>query len=304
MREKLYFMLRYGHRFLMVLQNTLYYYLHYNKILVINAWIKLYKNRVVNGNWGDALNYFFLREIAKKPIVNYSDLLHRYFHMKIANVMCIGSIVDWSRITKESVIWGSGAMYGNIPLSEKPMKVCAVRGPLTREYLLSQGVDCPEIYGDPALLLPRIYHPVASLKKHKIGIIPHHSDLSNEYIAEFVKREKEKVKLIDLRHYSDWHEVIDAIVGCDFIISSSLHGLIVSDAYNIPNVWVEFSDNVEGNGFKFRDYFASVERKMCEPLRIETRMNMDDLLAYKVHWKSIKFNAEKLIAACPFKINM
>ena len=43
---------------------------------------------------------------------------------------------------------------------------------------------------------------------------------------------------------------------------------------------------------------------MCEPLRIETRMNMDDLLAYKVHWKSIKFNAEKLIAACPFKINM
>lgn len=53
MREKLFFMLRYGHRFLMVLQNTLYYYLHYNKILVINAWIKLYKNRVVNGNWGD-----------------------------------------------------------------------------------------------------------------------------------------------------------------------------------------------------------------------------------------------------------
>jgi hypothetical protein len=55
-------------------------------------------------------------------------------------------------------------------------------------------------------------------------------------------------------------KVIDKIVSCTFTISSSLHGIVVSHAYNINSLWVRFADTL-GKGpvdlkgdFKFRDY--------------------------------------------------
>ena len=39
-----------------------------------------------------------------------------------------------------------------------------------------------------------------------------------------------------------------------------MHGLIVSDAYNIPNKWVKFNDKINGDDTKYYDYFKSVKR--------------------------------------------
>ena len=45
------------------------------------------------------------------------------------------------------------------------------------------------------------------------------------------------------------------------IVSSSLHGLICSDAYNIPNLWLDEYKLIEGD-FKFKDYFVSQKEIM------------------------------------------
>ena len=50
----------------------------------------------------------------------------------------------------------------------------AVRGPLTREAILKEGGKCPEIYGDPAIIMPRLYTPKIGAK-HKAGLILHHT---------------------------------------------------------------------------------------------------------------------------------
>ena len=90
--------------------------------------------------------------------------------------MIIGSILD--RGTKSSIIWGAGLISEDSEPIEIPKKIYAVRGPKTREKLLKSGIDCPEIYGDPALLLPKIYNPKIE-KKYELGVIPHYIDKNN-----------------------------------------------------------------------------------------------------------------------------
>ena len=69
----------------------------------------------------------------------------------------------------------------------------------------------------------------------------------------------EGIKVIKLIN-KDIDLVINDILSCEKTISSSLHGLIVSDAYNIPNKWVKFNDKINGDDTKYYDYFKSVKR--------------------------------------------
>ncbi|WP_052307650.1 polysaccharide pyruvyl transferase family protein [Belliella baltica] len=93
--------------------------------------------------------------------------------------------------------------------------------------------------------------------------------------------------------------VIDDILSCDKIISSSLHGLIVADAYRVPSIWIEFSDKIVGNGFKFFDYFLSVNRKDNAPVKINSTTQLDDILKNFYDYE-IEIDLEKLRKSCPF----
>ena len=52
-------------------------------------------------------------------------------------------------------------------------------------------------------------------------------------------------------------QFVDELVSCEMIFSSSLHGLIIADAYNIPNRRVIFGNKLIGGDFKFNDYEES-----------------------------------------------
>ncbi len=279
-------------RLIKCIPETIRFLFSKDKIL-LNVWMQLHSNRVKHFNWGDELNYYLAKELTDKPIFNLPNLLIP----QKDNIMAIGSIVE-SHTNKHSIIWGSGAMYGgDKKLPAKPKKVLAVRGPLTRAYLLSQHIDCPMVYGDPALLLPRFYQP-QTVKKYKLGIIPHYVDWDSEYLHE-IKNDAE-VKIIRFQNYCDWRSVIDEICECELIASSSLHGLIVSDAYRIPNVWIKLSNKISGGTFKFHDHFAAVGRELADPIIISCPINKDFLLKYKETYSPISFDADKLLKVCPF----
>tara|TARA_R100001463_G_scaffold12769_10_gene34442 strand:- start:1518 stop:2285 length:768 start_codon:yes stop_codon:yes gene_type:complete len=240
-------------------------------------------------NWGDALNKVMIERISGKKLkwVNTNDGNTKQKYI------VLGSILQWA--DEHTILWGPGFIGDDRRLSKKPKKICAVRGPLTREIIINQGFDCPEVYGDPALLYPRLYNPMHIKKKHKIGIIPHYIDAKNPWIQ---RCKRYGVKIINI--LDPVNKVVDEILECEKIAASSLHGIIAADAYGVPSTWIELSDKVLGKGFKFRDYFMSVGRKDREPLRITETTRLKEVYNQFYDYK-INIDLDKLWAACPFK---
>ena len=96
-----------------------------------------------------------------------------------------------------------------------------------------------------------------NIQDNIIGIIPHYIDKNNKnYKLLKTKLEKKEyiVKYIDIEVGNNYKKIIDKINNCKYIISSSLHGVIMGIIYK-KTIYVEFSDKVLGNGFKFEDFF-------------------------------------------------
>jgi len=243
-------------------------------------------------NWGDALNGRLAQYISGEKVyrlnTNNNAINMKYY--------CIGSILQYLN-TKNFEIWGSGFIKDGETLKRRPNKIHAVRGPLTRNLLLKQGFDCPEIFGDPALLYPRFYKPNV-IKKYKYGIIPHYVDLP--VISYSPLANNSKIKIINVCDTVE--SIIDQVNQCEAILSSSLHGLIIADAYDIPAKWVECSNMVGGDGTKFEDYFLSIGMEPYKPIKFYDIWDKDTEILrtlFPTYKKNIDLN--KLWHACPFK---
>ncbi len=273
--------------------------------VLINGFVYCDNNKILHENWGDDINYFFLREIIKKPILIYNRISLAY-RLKLKNYLVIGSTIDML-CTNNTEVWGAGLIDEKKLLRIKPRKVYAVRGPLTRKKLLEQGIECPEVYGDPALLIPRYYKPNVK-KKYSFGFIPHRSNLDTinnfTFDGEPLSQRKE-VLVIDLSKYEKWTDIVDQICSCENIISASLHGLIVAEAYKIPNLWIEFGKPLIGGHFKFHDFFLSIARERESPYIIEDyELSIKDIQKGISIWQPGLINLQPLIDSAPFPIKL
>lgn len=273
--------------------------------VLVNGFVFFDKNHIRHENWGDDINYHFLREISQRPIMIYNRL-SLAMRLKMKNYLVIGSTIDMC-CTKNTEVWGAGIIHEVKSLRIKPRKVYAVRGPLTRKRLLEQGVECPEVYGDPALLISRYYKPKVS-KKYRYGFIPHRSNLDR--IGDFTidgarLSEREDVLVINLSKYDKWTDIVDQICSCENILSASLHGLILPEAYGIPNLWVEFGKPLIGGHFKFHDFFLSMGRDREFPYVIEDyKLTIKDVQKGLSSWQQGYINLQLLIDAAPFPIKL
>ncbi len=165
-------------------------------------------------------------------------------------MLSAGSILVYAR--EDSVIWGSGIMSRSHPVA-RPQEVRAVRGPLSRRRLLEHGYDCPEVYGDPALLLP-LFVAMPPTPQGGIGFVPHYKDLPET--RRWFSR-SEEVKVIDIT--APLPVVLREVAGCDVIVASSLHGIIFAHAYGVPAARVDTMKDPGGDGVKYHDYYQSVD---------------------------------------------
>lgn len=241
-------------------------------------------------NFGDALSPILIETLSGKRVVQAYKIVNIY-GKPIYSV--IGSILDNSNCSNHW-IWGSGFISETGKLHRRPKRVLAVRGPLSRKKLLEYGVECPEVYGDPALLCPLLYEPNV-IKKYRLGIIPHYIDKDNSALNKF--KDLKEVTIIDIK--SNLKDVIDHVNECEAIASSSLHGLIIADAYGVPSVWLKLSDKIIGGEFKFIDYFSSVHKSKMHPLIVDDFTTVEKIIS-EVDMSKIDINLNALIETCPF----
>ena len=259
----------------------------------INAPVFLWTKSIKNYNWGDYINMPLAELISNKKVIP-----HRF--CKRPSVAMVGSILPWA-ISKDTIIWGSGCLDSHDDAwihVEKPLKVCAVRGPLTRKVLLNHGIDCPKVFGDPALLFPLFYHPTPKNIQYKIGIILHASSFLNP-IPDFSFL-SDSVLVISPTKFNRWQDFIDDVLSCEMILSSSLHGIIIADAYRVPNQWITLTNNEHpDNNFKFRDYYLSINKQITHPKPIMS-LSYNEIMSLKDTWCEPNIDLDKLLHSCPF----
>ena len=251
-------------------------------------------------NYGDLLSKYIVERMSEKKVKWVHPKKQSWISRNRKNYLATGSIIHHAN--KNSVIWGSGIIDQDQTIAKA--KFLAVRGPKTREYLIKQGYNCPKVYGDPAILLPLLYQPKVE-KNKKIGIIPHYKDFEK---TKAVFQGNEKVLVIDLL-CDDIEKVTLNILSCERTITSSLHGLIVSHAYKIPSIWIEFSDKLFGNGIKFIDYLESVKLKPYNEKLAPEELSLDVIDKLFMKFQALPEDGvvenlqKELLKVCPFISN-
>lgn len=209
-------------------------------------------------NVGDVLNTYMIPRIAGKRV--HKSYTHRFQHLT-----AIGSLLEG--VGPKSVIWGSGSINGVGPI--RPVtsgQIYALRGKKSlalMETVCGESIGVP--LGDPGLLMPMFYDPIVHADK-KVGIIPHHSEKDIGRDLEMVIPEDHLIIDVAL----DPESFIRQIKRCKSVVSSSLHGLILADAYAISNKWISISDRLTGGDWKFIDYYSMTSTPAETPYRTRT----------------------------------
>ena len=220
----------------------------------------IWKKDCKEQNLGDYLAIPIYEYMTKRfgldPNKKVKDTIHLY---------TVGSLILLGH--QDAVIWGSGILQTESPgfhwkrNSYRKLDVRCVRGPETMRRLKENGYDVSKcVMGDPGVLMPLIYQPKESEKKD-YSVILHMSVKENET--------KNQIDILT----SDWKDTIDQIYNSKLVISSSLHGIILAEAYGVPAILldkIEFSDR-----FKYNDYYYSTGRyeyPVCHS--VEEALNM------------------------------
>lgn len=276
------------------------------------------------------MNYKILYpEIPNMGDLLNKDMLEELFHIQVergtyfnSNMSAIGSglyKIQWAnRLSKKMIkqmiyyplvqydyhVWGTGFL--RYPDKKEnafyfpKMHFHCLRGKLSQnrvEAIIHKKLDVP--LADGGLLAER--WAGEQEKKYDIGIIPHFRERDHHLVKKMQESYDNSI-VINLKE--DPKTVVKTIASCKHILSSSLHGLIVSDSYHIPNMHIRLypmGERVQGDGFKFADYYSSygLEDKIYA-LDINNLPSTKDIeAAYRIDAAEVEKKKNQLISAFP-----
>lgn len=211
---------------------------------------KLFQKSRVN-NFGDLLGPVIVREVVKRsgrptrqPNTHPE---HRLFS--------IGSVLHFA--ADSDTVWGTGVNGKIAPdrHSFNELDIRAVRGPLTREFLRQKGIASPKIFGDPGLLINDLWGRdffYVDSKRSNVLVVPNLND--------FPSHDPSDIRVLNPQ--SPLEECIQRIASSDFVVGSSLHGIIIAEAFGIPARLVLPRHEAL---FKYEDYYRGSGRIRFTP---------------------------------------
>ncbi|MFF2390809.1 glycosyltransferase [Agromyces sp. NPDC058104] len=227
-------------------------------------------------NFGDLLGPLIARRIIETSRLVLDTARAR-------RVLTVGSVLHFAQ--PGDVVWGTG-INGKVGEQTLPpsLDVRAIRGPYTRAVLAARGIAAPPVFGDPALLLDRLW-PERKLtrapKTRALVTVPN--------LNEMERFGDESVR----SPLDDPWAVISDIAASEFVTGTSLHALVVADALGIPSRPIS---PLAESTFKYLDYYAGTGRpEVVFAASIEEALDMGPI-------EPARFDADRLLDAFPLDV--
>lgn len=238
-------------------------------------------------NFGDELSRVVVELMLARMGATLSDAVAAPRHL-----VSVGSVLHLAR--EGSVIWGTG-LHGSMPEEchhYRQLDVRATRGPITRRFLAQRGISTPEIYGDPGLLVAYLTGDrFAPTGEFEVGFVPNMHDLP--FLAQTkVIEQHPGMRLINpLRA---WNEVIADITRHKMILASSLHGVVIAEAFGIPACFVRLTEHEPLQ--KYEDYFEGTGRRLRYVPSVGEGLDVAGVD------RTFRFDPEPLVASFPYDL--
>lgn len=254
--------------------------------------------------------------------------------VRMAAIGAIGHTFEGGQVH----VWGTGCSPWKNPSAAPDRRVAfeapphgamvlhATSGPVA-EKLMANGGPRPGLYGDPAWLLPRFYRPDVP-KKWKLGVILHVSELADRsfearplpaflryQIPDALKDDIHLITTVTPLGVGAIREKLDEILACERIVSMSMHGLVIAEAYGIPNLYFSPLSEPRGLGrleldpngpsdLRIVDFYLGLGRRHTAAYFQDRGVATDwhaVMEAVDRTWEPAEFDAGRLIEVFPFK---
>lgn len=282
------------------------------------------------GNLGDMASPIVVAALTGEPIrfTNIASVSTR-----LAAVGTIGHLLEFGKVHA----WGTGftGSDSGFGLPQRPpsrslgrrfgrILVHAARGPMSTAIARAAGATVTgEIWGDPVWLLPSIW-PAQTIPTHDLGVVLHLTEVENpafapkpmDYARYGVDPDfSSRVKIIHpmtARSVAAVRAKVEEILSCRRILSTSLHGLLIAEAYGIPCAAFDLHSGDSGLfdpwdakhplDHRMRDFHAGLGRARAVVVRRERGLATDWQAAMEQidrDWRRAVYDSRPFLQAFP-----
>ena len=247
------------------------------------------------GNYGDWLAPFIVDHYTDKNLT-FQSLTSRAPRNHLVSVGSVGRFIKPS-----SAVVGTGVSSYDYPLNSKA-KYFSVRGPRTAQLLRDSGGPSVESFGDPAIVLRKIFPLERGQTNGRIALVRHFTHIQ----VPVKKLENMDEFNVLVSHPDEIKEFIRVLAQYDAVVTSAMHVMITCHSYGIPCSMISFKGfeaKVHGTGIKYGDYSLGAGLEPLDPIAIDPDLTKVDFSSITHNFRVSDAKVDEVEAAIKAGIN-